>query len=163
MQWKKKYRNWIDEVKLYSCENRWNCNCLINYRGFFILKLSDHFRYKNDADSSVLTLHKSCRNCRFGRIYWRNSKWKTSFFVQCKANLCILFELTIETESQTKQLQKIMFHDTLNSRAVVQPGFKSTPSGYCAKFWRWRYHYDADVIIVTLGKTWNSLCIVLSL
>ena len=36
--------------------------------------------------------------------------------------------------------------------AGVQPGFKSTPSRNRAKFWRWRHHCDADIIIVTPWK-----------
>ena len=30
----------------------------------------------------------------------------------------------------------------------------STPSRYCAKFWRWCHHYDADVIIV---RPWKNM------
>ena len=32
---------------------------------------------------SSVNVTKSTGNCRFGHIYWRNPRWKTSFFVQC--------------------------------------------------------------------------------
>ena len=32
---------------------------------------------------SSLNVTKSVFSCGFGHIYWRNSLWKTSFFVQC--------------------------------------------------------------------------------
>ena len=32
---------------------------------------------------SSVNVTKSAENCGFGHIYWRNSSWKTSFFVQC--------------------------------------------------------------------------------
>ena len=33
---------------------------------------------------SSVNVTKSAQNCGFGHIYWRNPKWKTSFFVQWK-------------------------------------------------------------------------------
>ena len=49
---------------------------------------------------------------------------------------------------------------TLNkSDPGAQPRFKSTSSRYCAKLGQWRHHYDAEVIIVTSGKTWKILSI----
>ena len=32
---------------------------------------------------SSVNVIKSVGNCEFGHIYWKNPKWKTSFFVQC--------------------------------------------------------------------------------
>ena len=32
---------------------------------------------------SSVNVTKSAVSCGFGHIYWRNSSWKTSFFVQC--------------------------------------------------------------------------------
>ena len=37
------------------------------------------------------------------------------------------------------------------------PGFKLTPSWYCAKFWWWHHHYGADVIIVILMASGKNM------
>ena len=36
---------------------------------------------------SSVNVTKSAWNCGFGHIYWRNSQWKTSFFVQCHGRM----------------------------------------------------------------------------
>ena len=52
---------WITSNTVLSSQKKWSC----------LLK------------TSSVNVTKSTDSCRFGHIYWRNFKWKTSFFLQC--------------------------------------------------------------------------------
>ena len=45
--------------------------------------LAFHRKWIFPLRASSVNVTKSAENCGFGHIYWRNPKWKTSFFVQC--------------------------------------------------------------------------------
>ena len=59
---------------------------------------------------SSVNVTKSAGNCRLGHIYWRNSEWKTSFFVQCNERETIILIWVWKGETFTRgTTQKMKF------------------------------------------------------
>ena len=50
-------------------------------------KITLHKKWSFPLRISTVNVTKSEVSCGFGHLYWRNSKWKTSFFVPCQ-NSC---------------------------------------------------------------------------
>ena len=48
-----------------------------------LLIVSLHKKWSFPLRISSVNVTKPVVSCGFGHIYWRNTKWKTSFFVQC--------------------------------------------------------------------------------
>ena len=49
-----------------------------------------HKKWSFPLRVSSVNVIKSAVSCEFGHIYWRNPKWKTSFFVQWKTFILVL-------------------------------------------------------------------------
>ena len=50
-----------------------------------------HKKWSFHLRISSVNVTKSVGNCQFGHIYWKNPKWKNSFFVQC--NIIVFAEV----------------------------------------------------------------------
>ena len=54
-----------------------------------------HKKWSFPLRISSVNVTNTAVSCGFGHIYWRNSQWKTSFFVQCDVKKSLAF-LTIQ-------------------------------------------------------------------
>ena len=59
----------------------------------FFIRFSLHTKWSFPLRISSVNVTKSAVSCGFGHIYWRNPKWKTSFFVKCYSFFNLLLDI----------------------------------------------------------------------
>ena len=120
----------VPSITIFSMVQLWQVltKCAPSLTFPCILKPDAHLEKHSTADTCILKRKANCFS--INRLHHRRLYPKAR-------NL---------TLNETKQ-------DTLNR---CLSGFKSTPSKYHAKFWRWRHNYDADVFIVTPEKSMKN-------
>ena len=87
---------------------------------YLTVNFSLHKKWNFLLRTSSVNVTKSAGNCGFGYIYWRNPKWKASFFVQC---LTYFFNFSSTCYIWTKNMLRTCmcyFGDTF--RIVMQMG-----------------------------------------
>ena len=93
---------------------------------------------------SLVNVNEAAVSCRFGHIYWRNPKWKTSFFVQCEFSFHLEF-LIFQTLTKWCQITGFLWPVHCVKKCPYSDFFCSLFSRIRTEYWKIRSFIGKEI------------------